>query len=742
MGSHGSPRPGSSGPTTPTGQNVNRFSSSTFGRMDLSMSSASPSSPARQSPGRTKSSPGSKHHIRATDPRSTPPAPAQGTGSPSEYQAPPGRVLHSVTAISPVSPSTGPSSGSTSTATPNGLRMGGGAAQWPSAEQEKLRLYAEARSRAAATQAGAGHQLDQIGLGDASSPPPDYEFANPSSGAGPSAGGSGGARGIGGSARDGASADGAMSGGGSRFVAPAVPAAAVGAGAAVINTASRSATQNKDAQPRRVGSDSAGQPAAFSQPAPSAGAAAPSAASAGPGAVVRAEEPSRGIRHATDAGVVLMNGDAPIPYDEIFPPSAPAPVLPSSTSAAPSTPVIGQGSAPGTSSTATTVAPTASGSASRAAVPVTGQALTNGAAADKQQMKRYYEAQDRVSRAAGSGGAVAGSSSRQAAPANLAGPAASEKDQMKRYYDAQEKVARASGSVAAAPNGVGGSSTTSDNAQSSAGQAAASSQAISARAPGSVAGAGGEKDQMKRYYEAQDRVALAQTKAGGSSTIGAAPAVPPKDGTIVPASTNGTMTSVQAPAASGSTRLANGSLAPGSLSEKDQMRRYYEARDRVAGASGSTAPPASGNGTANQEYPSADQEKEAMRQRYEQASASVQRRRTSSAQTGSPVPSSSAQPKLVNAVLSNNLPSSAIPINPGLSDPSARSMQSLAIRVRAQPAEAGGVAPPPPLPSRPPQEYVRLLSPGPEEQARRQARQTSQGGAGAITETLTGEIGR
>jgi hypothetical protein len=113
------------------------------------------------------------------------------------------------------------------------------------------------------------------------------------------------------------------------------------------------------------------------------------------------------------------------------------------------------------------------------------------------------------------------------------------------------------------------------------------------------------------------------------------------------------------------------------LSEKEQMRRYYEAQEKVARAangdvsegSSSVAVQNASTASSSTAYPSAAEEKEMMKKRFENAQAAVERKRVPEGGLGiqdTPKP-----------------PRSSLPAD----------------------------GPPPPLPSKPPKEYINLLSP-------------------------------
>ncbi|KAL0245816.1 hypothetical protein I308_104952 [Cryptococcus tetragattii IND107] len=291
---------------------------------------------------------------------------------------------------------------------------------------------------------------------------------------------------------------------------------------------------------------------------------------------------------------------------------------------------------------------------------------------EKEQMKRYYEAQDRVARAAaqkqngeggvdgqaGSSGSGLGRDGRASLGVGnsiAAIGAIDEKEQM-------ERVAATSGSGSGSGNNCN------------------SNSASGGRLPAIVSGvpnALSEKEQMRRYYEAQDRVAAAAASASGSGNRPSSVPVPVTRSVSTPVSLMDEKEQMRryyeaqdrvAAAASGasgsgnvtsctSTRHSTLSSIPTTahadvVDEKEQMRRYYEAEDRVARAverraglasasafaSGSVendAPPptfeASASSSSNggsgggAKHLSAEEEKALMRQRYELAQTAVRK---------------------------------------------------------------------------------------------------------------------
>ncbi|WWC94724.1 hypothetical protein V866_001572 [Kwoniella sp. B9012] len=434
---------------------------------------------------------------------------------------------------------------------------------------------------------------------------------------------------------------------------------------------------------------------------------------------------------------------------------------------------------------------------------------------EKEQMRRYYEAQDRVAAAArGENSASPSTSTSQKAKQDTlpSSSAIDEKEQMRRYYEAQDRVAAASR----------GESSGAGMQQSPARSPHQGSHAASPTRPTTSAAASSaidEKEQMRRYYEAQDRVARASQSPGiGSSTnirisdTPTASATKPRATSTVPTSLNEKEQMRRyyeaqdrvARASSGSPQpgpsrpaAGTGSMVPSSSSggfsaidEKEPMKRYYDAMDRVNRSSDTNgspsrarqstaspppppvlappvesppsfddAPPsfagtssnnagnvgASGSGSGTG-YPSAEQEKDMMKKRYEQATSAVQRYNSPSPPPPEASSSSSTatnpfrrsltnQPRTSLGLASEQIISNknstapsqvqkgddsgyfdnnntASPVTSPPSSPFlARDPTIKAGKARAIDGSATSNAPPPPLPARPPKEYVELLSP-------------------------------
>lgn len=371
---------------------------------------------------------------------------------------------------------------------------------------------------------------------------------------------------------------------------------------------------------------------------------------------------------------------------------------------------------------------------------------------EKEQMRRYYEAKDKVENRGEASGSGSGSGSGSAPPAVGAIPGLSEKEQMKRYYEAKDKVDRVEASGSSRP-------------------VASSPIASAPSAPVS------EQEQMQRYYEARDRVE--QTQQGAFAPGGSA------SGSGINGAASGSGSGSDAPLAPALTPSC-----PSAADEKDMMRkRYEEAANRVNRA-GTASPPMmdsppsfspaivsgpsslpsngisindipSNSAGPSTSYPSATDEKERMRRLYEDANQRVSRAR----QSLSPPPPDSPTPQRTTSTVpfasSPSYTSSpqigigpspdAGPSGSGSAYPTAeqekeamRNRYDAATSAVSRRAVSGGMGnggvsggmgngegsgsikgggrvgsglteeelpPPPPLPSRPPAEYINLLSP-------------------------------
>lgn len=365
--------------------------------------------------------------------------------------------------------------------------------------------------------------------------------------------------------------------------------------------------------------------------------------------------------------------DKPIPYEQIYPAGSSSTDVGSSNLAPPLPPLSGQAVA------GSSVAPMS----------------------EKEQMRRYYEAQDRVASASGSGSVtgspnLAGNSGLRATIGNGPPPSGmSEKEQMRRYYEAQDRVA----SAWASSIGHAGPSSGAPTDQPSAGQSAVSGNP---NAPGHPVI--NEKEQMRRFYEAQDRVARA---AGGTQSSPSRPTdiTAPSYDSPPRAGPSGT---------SGSQSGSSGAAYMSAEEEKEMMRKRFEtaqaAVERNKRLSMSPPPPAFDNatpsagpsGTSSQPpYMSAEAEKEIIRRRFEDAQAAVERNKGDA--SGGTAHSRQA---------SQNFAS--LPESPGMRrDPAV--IPAMANTRLSGGSSMGGsgeaTGPPPPLPSKPPREYIDLLSP-------------------------------
>lgn len=385
------------------------------------------------------------------------------------------------------------------------------------------------------------------------------------------------------------------------------------------------------------------------------------------------------------------------------------------------------------------------GPSSSSAQPAMPQVYLSAAEEKEQQRRRFEQAHQRVASASGSMSSPpppvaryddiprypTGSGSGSHPPTSMTLTAVpngglSEKEQLRRYQEAQDRVAR---------GGSAGPSTTHNTPPSSIGHAPIEQSAIKP-----AIGALSEKEQMRRYYEAQDRVAQANGQASGSGSSPQIAQDPPPFSQSNDANPSGSRKAPPPPTAG--LGIQNGPPTS-ALSEKEQMRRFYEAQDRVArAAAGQSSPPAhrssledmpsgsrsdaleapavagpsrsvplsstssvpppalssqlpaSGSGSGSG-YMSAEAEKEMMRRRFEDAQAAVERRKGVSSPPP-PIFASSSRP-------------SSPPLSPEVRrDPTVRAGKAEA---RPSASSSDPVGPPPPLAPKPPREYIDLLSP-------------------------------
>ncbi|KAL7418309.1 hypothetical protein Q5752_006767 [Cryptotrichosporon argae] len=255
-----------------------------------------------------------------------------------------------------------------------------------------------------------------------------------------------------------------------------------------------------------------------------------------------------------------------------------------------------------------------------------------------------------------------------------------------------------------------------------------------------------EKDAMRlRFEDAQARVARA---AAATSSAPSSPGM--------------TTTAASSPRAPSSAHEAP--RYPSAEEEKDLMRRRYEdAASRVARAAAPDAPPPFAiNGSSSPSpaasssapragpsgYPSADEEKEAMRRRYEEATHRVARARLSSPPPPSPravsapmLPAGPASPAYDGSRVGSAHGSPAAratharqPSSPAVArDPTVKAGKARAASGADDGASppAPPLTPPPPLPSKPPREYIDLLSPVEASFADQLARASASSGASA-----------
>ena len=323
---------------------------------------------------------------------------------------------------------------------------------------------------------------------------------------------------------------------------------------------------------------------------------------------------------------------------------------------------------------------------------------------EKAQMKRYYEALDKVNNAQ-SGSSSNPASYDQPPPEPEATPApkasaymsaAEEKEQMKkRFEEATSKVNQAQ---SPRMNGSGSGS-----------GSGAGSGAMARAPPSAYPSAEEEKDQMRKRYEA------------ATAAVGGSPIIPNGNGSVGGHSKHGSASSIPS------------KQYMSAAEEKEQMRKRFEdataavnrqssqppAAPARSGATGSGSGSGSGSAQAPASYMSAAEEKEQMRKRFEDATAAVNRQssqpsspRINGSGSGSGSGGSSQAPagfmsaaeekgqmrkrfESAQAAVGSNNP------------PPQRAPQTT--RTLSTPIDPD--APPPPLPTRPPVEYITLLSP-------------------------------
>lgn len=308
---------------------------------------------------------------------------------------------------------------------------------------------------------------------------------------------------------------------------------------------------------------------------------------------------------------------------------------------------------------------------------------------EKAQMKRYYEALDKVNTAQGGSSSSAPTAAydkpppidSDPAPPKAAGymSAAEEKEQMKkRFEEATSKV---------------------NQAKSPRMDEASGSSTRATMATTTYPSAEDEKEQMRKRYEAA-------TAAVGS------PSIPNGSGSVGGHSKQGSASSI--PPVKGYMSAAE---------EKEQMRKRFE--DATAAVNRQSSQPVSpqigsgsGSGSGSSHpapYMSAAEEKEQMRKRFENATAAVNR------QSSQPV-----SPQIGSGSASGSGSVSSQP--PAAYMSAAEEKEQMRKRFDSAQAAVTGQkppvqsqrtlstpidpdAPPPPLPTRPPVEYITLLSP-------------------------------
>ena len=229
-----------------------------------------------------------------------------------------------------------------------------------------------------------------------------------------------------------------------------------------------------------------------------------------------------------------------------------------------------------------------------------------------------------------------------------------------------------------------------------------------------------EKEQMRRYYDAQDKVAQASSQPRPAVS----PPLSPQAGTSAPNTSDSSFS--RAP-----------STSAGPVNEKEQMRRYYEAMERVQRASGagpgsmtgfaavaSALPPihysppradssaSASTSTSSNGFMSAADEKAMMRKRFDDAQNATQRNVTPSSQ---PTTASRIATRSVSSMSSS--PGSPLDRDPTVKAGKAKAAPPMSPTMSVTEGFGGGrgnratEGPPPPLPEKPPMDYINLLSP-------------------------------
>lgn len=601
---------------------------------------------------------------------------------------------------------------------------------WISAEQEKAKLFDEARNRAARAQQSSGADLQDLGLDIPTVAPPEYAPRRPEM---PKEDYKAPSRPV-----SVYTAKSSVPGtntnlGPSTVTSPASSPFPEMATLPDISVPEQTALHPAQIPPNKPFPQSVTPSVSMSTASSSVGASSGSRPNMEPAYLSAAEEKeqqrrrfeqaqrrvvsgSSSVAPSTDQDGVgaSANNDGPIPYDQIFPTNAPpAPGLASSSG------------------------------------PAT---ITKSGVSEKEQGSRYQEAQNGVIQNAGSGFPQTTSSAPSTAPGSTNGhtettralpaPVLSEKEQMRRYYEAQDRVAHASGQGSSTAFSSPQMEVSPSRSTTTASPAPPKAPAFTAAAPPSAGLS--EKEQMRRYYEAQDRVAQAggqgSTPGLRSSSIQDSPSRP--NNFDPPPPEEHVAGAVSGSGASGVRAVPLTSA----LSEKEQMRRFYEAQDRVARAAAgqgspetgsssafnqagpdvpryaSPAPaassspiagPSSGSSAAQQRaafgsgsgagsgsgsgFMSAEAEKEMMRKRFEDAQAAVERNKRESL---SPPPAASS------SRFTLQLESPNVPRESTFDQGKPKGRTSLGSTEASLPA-----GPPPPLPTKPPAEYINLLSP-------------------------------
>ncbi|OCF32213.1 hypothetical protein I316_06127 [Kwoniella heveanensis BCC8398] len=329
---------------------------------------------------------------------------------------------------------------------------------------------------------------------------------------------------------------------------------------------------------------------------------------------------------------------------------------------------------------------------------------------EKEQMRRYYEAQDRVAQANGSGSAGASGSvsppvsKYQATPPRPIQLASLQNPGRSPRTSTSSRPSSPSPSVTASGSGSGSAQKPISILDSS---SSASASANASAKPGSVVSAIDEKEQMRRYYEAMDRVQQASSVPGAESGSGSGQL---NQFTGVSSSSRTAEHEDQIHESSGSGSGFNlGPMVDSPPAFEPSSSGLFDHHNSTsASASESDAP---GSMSAlRQQRPSTSLGTIASGYGLHHTSSSM--RLGSSSTSLGDAGTFLARPNTTDPSLGTNTTNAANISTPAPAsrDPTVKAGKARAMIDSQGQGEPSDV-PPPPLPARPPKEYVRLLSP-------------------------------